>query len=56
MKTKVVQIQTQIAAAEAERKRIREVFEREVSQRCIYRLLFDSLLEGPANDSPFWSQ
>ena len=35
MKVKVGQIQTQIAAAEAERKKIREAFEREVTQRCI---------------------
>ena len=35
MKAKVGQMQTQIAIMEAERKRIREAFEREVTQRCI---------------------
>jgi len=35
MKVKVGQIQKQITALEAERKRIREAFEREVTQRCI---------------------
>lgn len=42
MKVKVAQIQTQIAAAEAERKRIIETLEREVTQRCISRLPFVS--------------
>ena len=35
MKAKMGQIQTQISAMEVERKRIREAFEREVTQRCI---------------------
>ena len=35
VKVKTEQIQIQIAAIEAERKRIVEVFEREVTQRCI---------------------
>ena len=35
MKVRMGQIQTQIAAAEIERNRIRETLEREVTQRCI---------------------
>lgn len=38
MKVRMGQIQTQIAAMEAERKRMLEVFEREAIQRCIQRL------------------
>ena len=40
MKAKVGQLQAQIETVEAERKRIVEAFEREVSQRCTYYLLF----------------
>lgn len=51
MKLKIGQIQTQIAAAEAERKRIIEAFRREVSQRCIIRLSV-SFLRRPTNYHP----
>ena len=42
MKDKIGQIQMQIAAKEAERKQIIEVFEREVVQRCTSWLPFVS--------------
>lgn len=46
-KVKVGQIQAKIAAAEAERKRIFEAFERQISQRCTVLSTFRSILRRP---------